>query len=98
MYDAGMRRATITLCLLCSALWSQTSAAQEHLSASQGEVREGKYSNSCLGITFPVPTDWTFPTGENIPGRDGKARILPGGGLILLMLDHRSSLQGGERL
>ena len=99
MYDAAMRRAAIIVFLLCSAtLWPQAEAPKQHLSAADGDVREGKYSNVCLGITYPIPSDWTFPVGENIPGKDGKAQIAPGGGLILLMLDHRSSLQGGERV
>ena len=95
----AMGRATFFSLLLCAAtLWPQAEAPKQHLSAADGDLREGKYSNPCLGFTYPIPTDWTIPVGENIPGKDGKAQTTPGGGLILLMLDHRSSLQSGERI
>ena len=94
-----MRRATLFSLLLSSAtLLAQAGPANEHLSAANGSLSDDKYSNTCLGVTYPIPQGWALPSGENIPGKDGKAQSTPGGGLILLMLDHRSSLQSGERI
>jgi hypothetical protein len=64
------------------ALAQQSSDSSSNtLAYENGSIANNTYTNECFGLSLPIPDGWQL----NSIGTDGKARHIPGGGLVLLI-------------
>src|SRR5258705_8734125 len=89
----------VLVAILClpAALGQQPAApAPNPLAFENGTIAKGVYTNECFGFSFTIPDNWQINT--QIMGAEGKAKHLPGGGLVLLVLDQRKEKLSGNRI
>ena len=61
-----------------------------------GAIANNSYTNECFGFSIAIPDGWQLNT--QLLGADGRAKHIPGGGIVMLIVDQHKDGPFGNRI